>query len=282
MTVANWPLIAVRIVESIVLMGLVIAAILAVIVPIIVSAGLGKFTDVATVAEAIVQHAVMLLYILGVVAVLLVILVAIHSFFDAGSARILVDSERADAKAAFDMSRFFTGGRDSWWAIFWVYNLIWSVAGIIILIPLTLTILLMLVVGDTTMRVVFGCSGLFLSFVVMVPVGVICGIWTQKAIAVCVARAASAAESMRIAKEEMKSDFGRHFVVAFVLLVVSIGGSAVIGMISTPFSIMQPHHPIAIPFFAPIQIVVSLAQSVFSGAVGAWFLACFVSLTEER
>ena len=282
MTVANWPLIAVRIVESIVLMGLVVGAVLAVIVPIVVSAGLGKFSDISTIAEAIVQHAVMILYILGVVAVLLVIMVAIHSFFDGGSARILVDSERADAKATFDLSRFFAGGRDSWWTIFWVYNLIWSVAGIVILIPLTLTIAAMLVTGDTTLRVVAGCAGLFISFVIMVPVAVICGIWTQKAIAVCVARAANASDSMRIAKEQMKSDFGRHFIVAFVLLVISIGGSGVISMLSMPFSMMQPHHPIAVPFFAPMQVVVSLAQSVFSGAIGAWFLACFVSLTEER
>ena len=282
LTVANWPVIAVRIVETIVLAMVTIGFVIATIVPIIVSAGLGNFSDITSATAAIVDHWIVIVYALAMIAVLLVLLVAVHAFVDGGVAQIFIDSDRADAKPAFNMSRLLAGGRSSWWAIFWIYNLVWSIAGIILLVPLTATLALMLVVDDNTARIGISCFGLAVSFILLMGLGIIAAVWTQKAIAVCVARAAGAADAMRLARQEMRRDLGRHFAVAFIAIVVSVGGSALIGVISAPFSMMHHGEPIFVLLTAPLQIVVSFAQSIFSAAAGAWFLASFIALTEER
>lgn len=282
LTIANWPVIAVRIVEGLVLFAMVIGALAAAIVPIIVSLGLTHLSDVTSVAGVLVNHWVVIVYALLVILVLLVFLVAVHAFVDGGVAQVLVDSERSGAKPAFRMDRVLAGGRRTWWAIFWIYNLVWSVAGLVVLVPLCATLAGMIAVNDDTGRIVIACGGLLLSLLVLMPVGILAAVWTQKAIAVCVARNANASASMQIAKQEMSGDLGRHFAVAFIMLVISIGGSALIGFASFPMSLIHQNEPLLMAFTAPGQIVVSFAQTIFSSAAGAWFLASFIAISEER
>lgn len=280
--IANWPVIAIRIVESILFLIIIFAAVIAAIAPIIVAAGLGNLSDITNASSAILQHWMLLIYALIVIAVLLVILVAIHAFVDGGVTQILVDSERQGVKPAFNMDRLIAGGRSGWWAIFWIYNLVWSIAGLILLVPLIATLAGMVVVSDATGRIVIGCAGLVFVIVLGLPIAIIAAVWTQKAIAVCLSRNASASDSMRIARQEMRLDMSRHFVVAFIILVVSIGGGGLISIVSMPISFMPQHQPLLVAFTAPVQIAVSFAQTIFSAATGAWLLASFVALTEER
>ena len=57
-----------------------------------------------------------------------------------------------------------------------------------------------------------------------------------------------------------------------------------ISMFTMPMSMLRgaSNTPFFAIAFAPAQIVVSFAQGVFSAAVGLWFLASYVGLTEER
>ncbi len=281
-TVANWPLIAVRLAESVLLVALTLGAIVAAVVPMIVAAGLSTFSDPASFSEALIDHWLVIVYALAIICVLLLVLVVVHAFVDGGVALILVDSERAGAKPAFNMDRFLTGGRSLWWRIFWIYNVVWSLACIVLLVPLIATLAAMLLVTDNTGRIVVGCIGVLLAVLVLLPVGVAAAVWSEKAIAVCAGRNTTAQESIRIARREMRLDFGRHFAVAFIVIVVSIGGAGVISAISMPMNILHQHQPMLAFVSAPLQIVLSFAQSIFSAATGTWFLASFISMTEER
>jgi hypothetical protein len=296
-TVANGPLILIRIAEGIVFVGIIIAAVVAAVVPIAVAAGLSKFdisnssNPAEAVAAAIVQHWMLIVYLLLILTLVLLVLVAIHSFVEAGTAQVFVDAERRakpvtaprrDVFSVFTIDRWMAGGRQGWWSIFWIYNATWSVAGLIILIPLLITMVLMVAVGDTAAKVMAGCAGLLLAVIIAIPVGVVTAIWTQKAITICVARAATAGVALRSAWDEMRADFGRHLAVAFVLFMISIGGAMVISMLSLPFQIGQQHNSVFSLAFAPLRIISSFAQTIFSAAVGAWFLASFVALTEDR
>ena len=287
-TVANWPVIALRIVESMLLIALTIAAVVATVVPTALSAIFGDFHlgDVASVRDAMItllaDHWMLVLYAVLMVTVLLIVLVGVHSFFDAGTARVLIDSERVNAQRTFEMSRWLEGGRRAWWPIFWIYNIVWTIAGIILLLPLIPTAAGLIFVRSDGGRVAVACGGLLLTALVFIPTAVVAAVWTQKAIAVCVARSAGALDSMRAARSEMGRDFGRHFAVAFIVIVVSIGGAAVIGGAGAPMSILRHQQPMSFVALAPAQMAMSFLQSVFSAAVGAWFLACFVALTEER
>jgi hypothetical protein len=289
--VANWQLIAIRIAENIVFIMIVIGSIVAAIVPIAVAAGLGNFDfkNVDNPAEAVmnlvVEHWMLIVYILAIITIVLGVMIALHSFVEAGNAQVFVDAERARALRVFSMDRWLYGGRTSWWSIFWIYNVAWGIAGLIILIPLLLTIIGMLMVNDPGPRIAVACGGLGLSVLFLIPIGIVVAIWTQKAIAVAVARVENATAALKDGWAQMRADLGRHIAVAFIVFAVSFGGAMVISMFTIPMSILQtaPHNS---PFlgiaFAPARIATSFLQSIFSSAVGLWFLASYVGLTEER
>jgi hypothetical protein len=297
---ANWPLIAIRIAESLVFVMIVIGSIVAMIIPIAVTAGLSRFdlknadNPASAVAALIVEHWALIFYIFVIVTVLLIVLVALHSFVEAGNTKVFVDAERAAARVAqpsrdtfraFAMDRWLLGGRNSWWSIFWIYNIVWAVGGLILLIPLLLTIFGMIAVDEPGPRVAMGCGGLAITLLFLIPISIVIAIWTQKAIAVCVARTATASESLKLGWDAIRGDFGRHFAVAFIIFVIAFGGAMALSMFTMPISMLRSGSG-APPFiniaFAPAQIVTSLAQTILSSAVGLWFLAAYVGLTEER
>src|SRR5205807_2372573 len=125
-TIANWPLIMIRIAEGIVFVGIVIVSVVAAIVPIAVSAGISKYdlknaeNPAEAIAALIVQHWMLIVYVLLILTVVLVVLIAIHSFVEAGTAQVFVDAERrakgvtAPLRAvfrAFTIDRWMAGGR---------------------------------------------------------------------------------------------------------------------------------------------------------------------------
>ena len=303
-TLANWPLILIRIAEAVVMITILIVSVVVAVVPLIVSAGLSKdeISRAANPAEAVAvvlaQHWMVLVYVMIFGTFIIGLLMALHSFVQGGSAQIYVDAERAgalrvstmeplpdrSAYAAFSMDRWVRGGRSSWWSIFWIYNLGGSVGALIILIPLLLTIVAMLALGDATGKIVAGCAGLLLAMFFMLPVGIIVGMWCQKAIAVTVARSAGPGDSLRAAWREMKADFGRHLAVA---VLITIAGFVLIGALSAlsfpmSFGSRNSNLPLLPLMFAPVQIAFSIVQSAASAVSSALMLAAFVVLTEER
>ena len=299
---ANWPLIAIRIAESFLFILIVIGSVVAVIIPIAVAAGISNF-DIANsdnaaeaIAAIVIGHWMLILYILAIITLLLIVLIAVHSFVEAGNAKIFVEAEHLagaampatrDRYRTFTMDRWLQGGRHSWWTIFWIYNAAWSVASLIILVPLLMTMAGMFLVDEPGPKIAVGCGGLAVSFIIGIPISIIVAIWTQKAIAVCVARAAGAGAALRQAWRDIMADFGRHFAVAFILFVVTFGGAMAISMFTAPVAFLHgaAGHGVT-PFmdlaFAPARLISSFLQSIFSAAVGLWFLASFVGLTEER
>ena len=286
---ANWPLILIRIAEGVVLAAIVIGAVVAAIVPILVAAGMNRFdlgnADSAAqfLAEQFFQHWILLLYLLGLAMLILGVLIAVHSFVEAGSARVYVDGERVAGFRAFAVDRWLEGGRRGWWPVFWIYNLAWSVGALILLVPLAFTIVFMLLVSENGVRVAIGCAGIAITVALLIPIGIAMAIWTQRAIAVCVARALGAIESLDTARREIKLDLGRHVAVALILMVVGFVAAMVVSGANIPFSFGNDRHVSLLPLiFAPVQIVMSLLQMVISAAIGAWTLSSFVALTEEH
>ncbi len=294
-TLANWPLIAIRIAENVLFVAITIGSILAAIIPVAVAAGMSSFdlrnADPAqAVAAMFVEHWPLVLYVLVIGTIVLVVLIGIHSFVDAGSARVFIDGERTANRTgapraafnAFHIDRWLQGGRASWWSVFWIYNIAWGLGGLVMLIPLLVTLAGMLAVSEVGARLAIGCGGLLISFLIILPTALVIAVWTQKAIAVTVARAATASDALSLSWSEIRRDFSRHFAVAFIVLVIAFGGSMVISLLSAPMSMLRTQQPLSGFAFAPAQIVVSFAQSIFSAAVGLWFLASYVGLTEER
>jgi hypothetical protein len=291
---ANWPLLIIRIVESVVLVVMVIVAVVAVIVPIAVSFGAGNSlptgepTDVNVILTTIASHAVMILYVLVMLLVVITVLLAVHSFVTAGSASVYIASLRQtaaipvasrDQMNAFTTERWFEGAKAAWWAVFWIYNIAWSVGFVIMIVPFAFLAGAIIVLRENaTAAAITGCVGVFFVVLLILPVAVVTGIWTQKAIVDCVARHSGAMDSLRAAWREFRADFGRHLAVAAVMLIVSFGVAMVVGSMSAMMSFGQ--HPSGL-MMIPMQFSSSILNSIFNAAVGAWFLACFAALAVE-
>src|SRR5438067_11009792 len=110
--VANWPLLLFRFAETIVALFIVIGSIIAVIVPMIVSAGMSHFNpeDADSPAEAvasfIVQHLAIIGWMILLLTVVSFVIVAVHSFVMAGAASVLVDADRAAGHAPASRDRY--------------------------------------------------------------------------------------------------------------------------------------------------------------------------------
>lgn len=291
---ANWPLLLIRIIESIVMIIIVIVAIVAVIVPLVVSVSGKTFPTVNDPGDVLPQvlailseNLVLILYIQGIVLVVVTVWLAVHSFVSAGAVRIYVDSMQRTAALpiatrdqlnAYTTERWLEGGRMRWWSVFWIYNIAWGVAALILLVPLIALIALMIAFrANGPAAAITGCAGIFLLLIIMIPAAILTGIWTQKAIVDCVARGSGAMDSLRMSWREFKADFGRHLAVAAIMFVVSFGAAIAVSSMSSMASF---GHPPGL-WMVPLQFSSSIVNSIVGAAVGAWFLACFSALAVE-
>jgi hypothetical protein len=314
LTIANWPVIALRVAESLLLAAVVIASILAAVIPAVVAAGLSK-DDILNSSDPggamiswLIGHLMLFVWMFAIAFLVLGVLIAIHAFVEGGSTQIFVDGERAASKRrsdspvrpsassvglespthvrddfrAFAVDRWLAGGAASWWRIFWVYNLAWSVSLILVLVPLIITMIAMLVISDTVGRVVVGCSGLALAVLILIPTGIVTSIWCKKAITICVARATGASESLRLGWREFRADIGRHLAIALIMFVISLALNSLVSGFTIPMNFTEHRLPTAALMFAPIRLIAGVIQGMIGAAIGSCFLACFVSMTEER
>jgi hypothetical protein len=299
-TIANWPLIVVRLFEMLILGAIAVVMIIVAIVPIFVSIGIeiSRITtpdDFEDAAQALMGKWPLLLWILASISVLILIVIVVHSFIEAGCARVNVDGERNAGAAltgprsrfdVFSMERWLAGGRQGWWTIFWIYNIAWTVALLILLIPLLPTAMAVLLFQEQQgIMVAFGCIGLVVTTMLMMVVFVYTGMWVNRAVAEWAANGFSARRSLAAGRAAMHSDLGRHLLIFIAVLVVSLAGSsffssfsffAALGDIGShrgPFNMNF--------FFFPMRIAGTLLSTVFSALVSSWYLAAYSSLATE-
>jgi hypothetical protein len=290
--VANWQLLVLRIGESLLFFAITIAGILAAVVPLLVSIGLKPPQtpeDITDLAELILNHWVALTWIFVAAMLLVSIFLFIHTFVQAGSARIYIDGDRAAGPAVegvreryhvFTVERWMAGGREGFWRVFWVYNLAWLVAGVILLLPLVVTLLFSLLLGGVpAVALGISCLGIIVTLFLGFAVAIVTSIWSQKAIVITMARLLPAREALAAAWADLKRDTARHVVVAVLIWIVSFAVSSVFSIVS---SVGQLQSSMAFRHaFGPLEIASWMVTTVISAAIGAWFLASFTSLLEE-
>jgi hypothetical protein len=291
---ANWPLLLMRIAESMLIAAIAVAAAIALIVPVVVSIGLTKIDlrnvdDPGELMRSILfDHWVIIVYVLAGITALLVVFVALHSFVQGGAAEILVAAERQGGDdpvprqrlEAFTMDRWLRGAARTWWSIFWIYNVAWGLGGLIMLAPLFVIAVVLLLSRGNPAAIVLSCFGLVLTVFIVLIISVIVGIWTQKAIVVVAARPAGASEALADGWREIRSDFTRHFGVAFVIFVIAVGLAGVMGMLSVSLGFSRSAG--AQFLFLPVRIGISFVNTFLSAAIGNWLLASFAALTVSR
>lgn len=300
--IANWPLLLLRLGEAILFMAMVIAALILMFVPIIVSIGI-QFSDWAdlqtpesldALLETLLARWTVIFYILGLALLLMLVFLVIHSFLEAGCARVYVDGDTlagpeprgpVSRYRVFSMAKWWAGAVDGWWPVFWMYNIAWGVAGLFILVPALITLIVAFLVRDNAGLIVgISCLGLLATFAILLPVGIITAIWTNRAIASWAVRRGGARDTLNAAWAAFKADFGRHLLVAVVMIVISIAGSMFIGSFTFFAGIAEAlgrHTDSITVMMLPVRFAGQFLSMAFSAVIAGWFLASFCAMANE-
>ena len=295
--VANWGLIVIRVVEVVVFVAITIAVALATVVPLLVSIGITIHDvtpdDFESVLLALLDKWVWLIWIVLGASVLLLVFIMVHSFVEAGCARVAVDADRNAGPLTdgprtryrvFSMQRWIAGGKDGWWTLFWIYNFAWGVAGLILLIPLIPTALIMFFArGTAPVMIATGCIGLALALVLLIVVGIVTSMWTTRATANWAVDRSGAAAALSSAWAAIKADLGRHLLIALAVIVIAMAGSSFFASFSymAAFSEAFGHRGTISFFTIPLRLFGTFCNWVFSAFVTSWYLAAYAALAVE-
>ena len=306
---ANWPVILLRLGEAVLLAAVAVGLIMAILVPVLVSAGMSKIAweDIDSAQEAILTfltaNALLFVWILIAISFALLVFVAVHSFVEAGAAQIFLDAERAAGPhpafghplpaargeglgvrrtrfAAFSMERWMLGGRRGWWTAFWIYNIVWTIAGLILIIPLLLAIAVMLIIGDAMASIILGCFVLVIVMLMAIAIAIVTNALAVKAILDSLAYSLTARDALRMAWRELRTDLGRHAAVVGLLMVVAMAVAGIVSSASLGFSFSRSVSWTLL--FAPVRLVLQFANTALSAAIANWMLGSFAALVSER
>lgn len=298
-TIANWPLILIRLGEMLLFGIMAIVAVIAAIAPILVSVGIevsriNSPDDIESAMFALMERWILLVWIFVAISVLLLIFVAMHAFVEAGSARVYVDAERTAGPAllgprarfrTFSMERWLAGAKDGWWPVFWIYNLAWGAAGLLLLIPLLPTIAGMLLLRERPpAAIATGCVGLVLTGLLFIFVGAVTGMWVNRSITEWAAHRFGAREALAAGWSAFRGDLGRHLLIFLAVFVAAMAGSSFFASFSffAAFGdVFSGNHGMFNLATLPLRILGSLLNSAFSAIVSAWYLASYAALATE-
>jgi hypothetical protein len=278
----------------VVIMVVVVGGIIAAIVPPIVGASLGNIDLDAVNPEDVLrtiffEHSLLIAWIIVVITLLLIVAMAVHSFVQAGSMGIYLDGERLargvwtrPSFRAFAPDRWFSYGKRFWWQVFLIYNIIWGLFGLIVLIPLAVLTAAIYAARESEAVVPIACGGLFVVFALLFAGGFVGTVWGDLAIAESVRAGVGAGESCRRGGRALR----RHFadVVAIVAVAIAASLAGVFVFLGLYFLIgLASSVPGLSLLFLPIQIVASFGQTAFNVMLSSWFIAAFagVVLKEE-
>lgn len=280
--IANWQLVVMRMAEGVIFFFLIIMALLATIIPVAVKAGLGKFKidDTENFIQALTQfldeQRGLIIWTLGVLFLVGCVMAVVHSLIVAGSARVYLDAERApgDAFDVFHGETFWAAARHGFWRVFWIYNLAWALALLLLLLPVMFALIVILAMQGTPGSVIIAVVIFGGSLALSIPIGIVTSVWVGRAIIDGERSQLSAREALRVARFAIRTDLGAHVVVVLLIMVVSIFAIFFLSGVSSAFS--------SVDAYWPMQWMSSLAQTIAGSLASAWMLAGFAALAENK
>ena len=296
--IANWQLLVIRMAEGLAFTIIIFGALLGIVVG-IAAASFGIDFDASTATPESIYGALEILMqkwvfvAIGIVAFLgvLAVLMLIHCFIEAGIVRVHVDAERAAGPALigprsryqqYTSERWIAGAKRGWRVLFGIYNVIWGLWAVLLLIPflpIATAVLLMIRQEDLQAAAGVGCVGLALLVLIMLPLTIMASVWSRKAIVIALARNAGTRESIGFAWREIRSDFVRHLLVALAVIAVGLALGGFTAGFSMAGSFIKAR--VFLLLLVPLRLLTSVLNSLISGAMASWLTASFAALTPE-
>jgi hypothetical protein len=297
-TLANWPLLFVQFAELVILVFVMIGGVIAAIAAVGLSIDWDAIRSVGSpgsnpeaiaeaAAEWFVTNAAAAAMIGLVVFLLFGVVSLIHSYFQAGVTGVFVAHERRgetwswrEAWDRFSLQQVIDFALSRGWRVFWVYNIVWGVAGLFLLVPLIVVLALVLLIGENAAALVVACCGMLLVLLAGIVIAIIAGVWAQVAITICVATPRSAVESSSSAGDLIRARAGAVVVVMLVFVAASIGVSTVSSTMGLAFdsaALLPGGDLLSLPLRLAFTFVSSLASSI----IGLCLASCFAIIVHE-
>lgn len=276
--------------EQVAIVVLIVAGAMLVVVPFIMTGVLSELSELSgdPVRMAIgffLQNPLVIIGGLMALTIVLTAVTALHAFVRAGTVGVYLDSASGspsatplrDALGSFSTETFISYGRRFWWVVFLIFNVIWGIFSIILLAPVAGAILLFTQMSENPQAMVWGCLLLVLVLIILVVAGIAAMIWTDVAVALSIRRNLGVRDSLHAALALIMRRFMDLLIVIGLLIVISIGVWIVFATIFGVIGVVSML-PIMAILTLPIQIVLSLVQSMASMFLSCWFLAAVVAI----
>jgi hypothetical protein len=290
-TLANWPLILIRIASSVAMTLVAIAAVVPVVALFViagVSASLTDFETSSAIIDWAISNVLLLLAIIAIITIAFAVGIAIHAFTTGGVAGIYLEADFAaprDQWTRKDLARFspdlwFRHGAATWWRIFLIYNITWGLFLLLLTLPLLLIVPLVLLMESPEAMAIIGCAAVVFGLMALAVGSIFVHVWTQIAVLQQVRRRAGVVAAIRSSLGTIAGDPLRIGLITGLLIVISLAlgafafGFQLVVDLGSTFSEL----PL---LFMPAQIILSLLQSLVSVVVGAWFLASLSTVVNE-
>lgn len=297
-TLANWPLLLVAFAEIVVLVIVMLGGIAISIAAVGLSldwdaiSGLGSpGSDPEAIFEAVMEwlmaNAAAAAFIGLAIFLLFGVATLIHSYFQAGITGVFVEYERRgvtwgwrEAWSRFDLQAVVQFAMSRGWRTFWVYNVVWGVAGLFLLVPLVLILAVVLMIGENAAALVVACCGIALAAAFGMVLAIVAGAWAQLAITIGIATPRGAVAASSAAGDLIRARAGAVVVVMLVFFAASIGISTVSSTMGLAFdsaALLPGGDLIALPLRIAFTFVSSLASSI----LGLCLASCFAIIVHE-
>lgn len=290
-TLANWPLILIRIASSVAMTLVAVAAVIPVVAIFViagVSASLADFETSSSMLEWAMSNILLLLAIIAILTIGVAVAIAIHAFVTGGVAGIYLEADFAaprDAWTRRDLDRFspelwLRHGAATWWRIFLIYNITWGLFLLLLTLPLLLIIPILLLIGSPEAMAIIGCAAVIFGMMALVAGSIFVHVWTQIAVIQQVRLRAGVVTAIRTSLRTILRDPLRIGLLAGVLILVSFALGAFAFGIQLVVDVGSSVSELPL-LFMPTQILFSLLQSLVSVVIGSWFLASLATVVNE-
>lgn len=289
---ANWPLLLIRIAEGVALLAMMLGIVALAVVPVAAAAFGGSLTHViesvgrsGDVEELLRGFApLLILYILLVVSIALLLAVLVHSFVQGGMVGCYLAAERRapaagagrGAFAVFTPELWWSEGKRNLWRFFWIYNAIWFGYSLAILLPLLPLAILLFALPENPVAIILFAVGLIAILLFAIGLAFVVFVWSQVVLIDAARRDLGALEAIAASGEAVRGRLLNIILVAGIFFAISMTAGGIVGGFSFALDAagMFPGMGVAL---IPVQIVLSLLNSIVSTLFGSWLVAALVA-----
>lgn len=290
--VANWPLLLIRIAESVAMTVIMLGIALGAVTPFLVAslgASLSDLIEGSIDPERLLRNIspFLVLYILVVVSVVLLVGVLVHSFVQGGIVGSYLAGERAaPEKAAREHFRVFTP--ELWWSeakrnvwrFFWIYNVIWGGWSLALLLLLLPVLVLLLLMPQNPVALVVAIAAFVAVLLFSIASGFVVFLWSQAVLIDAAKRSLAPLEAISRSREAIRGRIANIVLVGGIFFALSmLVGSAVAGF-SFFFEFAGELGGMGLAMI-PFQVLVSLINSAVSTLFGSWMLAALAAALHD-